>query len=146
MDASEQSQHQSRTCPGNTELSSGQAKSRVSEPTRVEVAPRSGTDNFLEDGQPTNRHDCLRGKQAVGGLLLKTIRKFGLWDGQPQDELEECVWLCISPTSFDTCGTGQIRTVQEHDNPNSTEMAMEVLIPKTPRDVDTSSHTVAMQA
>ncbi len=104
----------------------------------MEVAHRSGTDNFPEDEQTTNRHVYLRGKHALGGLLFKTTRKFGLWDGQPQDELEECVWLCISPTSFDTCGTGQIRKVQEHDNPNSTEMAMVALVPKTPRDVDTS--------
>ncbi len=112
----------------------------------MEVAPRSGTDNFPEDGQTTNRPVFLRREQAVGGLLFKTSRMFGLWDIQPEDEMGVCVWLRIFPTSFDTCGAGQIGTVQEHNNPNSTEMDTEVLVPKTLRDVDTSSHTVTMEA
>ncbi len=39
---------------------------------------------------------------------------------------ENVFGYAFPPTSFDICGTGQIGTVQEHDNPNSTEMAMEV--------------------
>ncbi len=119
---------ESRSYPGQKELSSRQVESSVCESNRMGSEQSSSQANICPSGDPSNRPLCISGESAAACLLQQIRGQSGLQYRRLEYELGQYLGLCIPSNINYTPSVEEGERSQVQSDNDSSLLAKEILV------------------